>query len=159
MLRHDPDVILIGEMRDQESVAIALTAAETGHLVFSTLHTQTAPLAIHRIVDVFPDAMRNQIRLQLADTLKAVLAQQILPRADGTGRVVAVEVLINTPAVGNMIREGREHQLYTVIQTGRALGMQTMDSALADLCHRGTISREEALSHAVNRVELERVLR
>ncbi|MDW7740697.1 MAG: type IV pilus twitching motility protein PilT, partial [Bacillota bacterium] len=99
MLRHDPDVILIGEMRDMESIAIALTAAETGHLVFSTLHTQTAPLAIHRIVDVFPESIRNYVRLQLADSLKGVLAQQLLPRADGKGRVAAIEVLVNTPAV------------------------------------------------------------
>ncbi|MBS4030495.1 MAG: type IV pilus twitching motility protein PilT [Clostridiales bacterium] len=159
MLRHDPDVILIGEMRDQESVAIALTAAETGHLVFSTLHTQTAPLAINRIVDVFPDSLRNYIRLQLAGSLQAVLAQQILPRADGKGRVAAIEVLMNTPAVSNMIREGNEHHLYTAMQTGRSFGMQTMDSALADLCLRGIVSRDEALSRSVNRVELERALR
>ncbi|MDW7683203.1 MAG: type IV pilus twitching motility protein PilT [Bacillota bacterium] len=159
MLRHDPDVILIGEMRDMESIAIALTAAETGHLVFSTLHTQTAPLAIHRIVDVFPESIRNYVRLQLADSLKGVLAQQLLPRADGKGRVAAIEVLVNTPAVANMIREGNEHQLYTAMQTGRSFGMQTMDSALAELCIRGTVSREEALSRSVNRVELERALR
>ena len=158
MLRHDPDVILIGEMRDQESVAIALTAAETGHLVFSTLHTQTAPLAVHRIVDVFPDALRNQIRLQLADTLKGILAQQILPKADNSGRVAAVEVLINTPAVGNIIREGKEHQLYTAMQTGRQAGMQTMDFALADLCLRGLITRETAISRCVDKRELERML-
>ncbi len=158
MLRHDPDVILIGEMRDQESVAIALTAAETGHLVFSTLHTQTAPLAVHRIIDVFPDALRNQIRLQLADTLKGILAQQILPRADGKGRVAAVEVLLNTAAVSNMIREGKEHQLYTAMQTGRQAGMQTMDFALADLCLRGLITRETAFSRCVDRRELERML-
>ncbi len=158
LLRHDPDVILIGEMRDQESVAIALTAAETGHLVFSTLHTQTAPLAVHRIVDVFSDAMRNQIRLQLADTLKGVVAQQILPRADGQGRVAAVEVLINTPAVSNIIREGKEHQLYTAMQTGRAVGMQTMDYALAELCMRGLITRDTAVARCVDKRELERLL-
>ncbi|MCR3921842.1 MAG: type IV pilus twitching motility protein PilT [Firmicutes bacterium] len=159
MLRHDPDVILIGEMRDMESIAIALTAAETGHLVFSTLHTQTAPLAIHRIVDVFPEATRNYIRLQLADTLKGVISQQLLPRLDGNGRVAAIEVLVNTPAVGNMIREGNEHQLYTAMQTGRSFGMQTMDNALADFCLRGVVSREEALSRSVNKQELERALR
>ena len=159
LLRHDPDVILIGEMRDQESISIALTAAETGHMVFSTLHTQTAPLAVNRIVDVFPESLRNYIRLQLASSLKGVLAQQILPRADGKGRVAAVEVLINTPAVSNMIRDGNEHHLYTAMQTGRSFGMQTMDSALADLCLRGLVSREEALSRSVNRAELERALR
>ena len=159
MLRHDPDVILIGEMRDMESISIALTAAETGHLVLSTLHTQTAPLAVHRIVDVFPESVRNYVRLQLADSLKGVLAQQLLPRVDGKGRVAAVEVLVNTPAVANMIREGNEHQLYTAMQTGRSFGMQTMDSALADLCLRGVVTREEALSRSVNRAELERALR
>lgn len=159
MLRHDPDVILIGEMRDMESIAIALTAAETGHLVFSTLHTQTAPLAIHRIVDVFPESVRNYIRLQLADSLKGVVSQQLLPRVDGRGRVAAVEVLINTPAVSNMVREGHEHQLYTAMQTGRAFGMQTMDSALADLCIRGLVTRDEALTRSVNRSELERALK
>ncbi len=157
-MRHDPDVILIGEMRDQISIAIALTAAETGHLVFSTLHTQTAPLAVQRIIDVFSDSMRNQIRLQLADTLKGVIAQQILPRADSEGRVAAVEVLVNTPAVGNLIREGKEHQLYSALQTGRQVGMQTMDSALADLCLQGLISREVALARCINRTELERML-
>lgn len=159
MLRHDPDVILIGEMRDMESISIALTAAETGHLVFSTLHTQTAPLAIHRIVDVFPEGVRDYIRLQLADSLKGVISQQLLPRADGHGRVAAVEVLVNTPAVSNMVREGNEHQLYTAMQTARATGMQTMDSALADLCLRGLVTKEEALSRSVNRTELERALR
>ena len=146
MLRHDPDVILIGEMRDMESISIALTAAETGHLVFSTLHTQTAPLAVHRIVDVFPESVRNYIRLQLANSLKGVISQQLLPRADGQGRVAAVEVLVNTPAVSNMIREGNEHQLYTAMQTGRAAGMQTMDSSLAYLALRGVITKEDALA-------------
>lgn len=159
LLRHDPDVILIGEMRDPESIAIALTAAETGHLVFSTLHTQTATLAINRIVDAFSDNMRNQIRLQLADTLKGVVAQQILPRADGIGRVAAVEVLVNTPAVSNLIREGKEHQLYTALQTGRNMGMQTMDWALADLCMRGLITRDVAMARCVDKKELERLLR
>ncbi|HHX74177.1 MAG TPA: type IV pilus twitching motility protein PilT [Firmicutes bacterium] len=158
MLRHDPDVILIGEMRDMESISIALTAAETGHLVFSTLHTQTAPLAVHRIVDVFPESIRAYIRLQLADSLKGVISQQLIPRADGQGRVAAVEVLVNTPAVSNMIREGNEHQLYTAMQTGRKFGMQTMDSALAELCRRGVITAEEALNRSVNKAELERAL-
>ncbi|MEW6276062.1 MAG: type IV pilus twitching motility protein PilT [Bacillota bacterium] len=158
VLRHDPDVILIGEMRDLESISIALTAAETGHLVFSTLHTQTAPLTIHRIVDVFQEYLRNQIRQQLADSLQAVLAQQLLPRADGAGRVVAVELMLSTPAVRNMIREGKEHQLYTSIQTGRTLGMQTMDQALAELCLSGKITREVAFARCVDKVELERLL-
>ena len=138
-LRHDPDVILIGEMRDQESIAIALTAAETGHMVFSTLHTQTAPLAVQRIVDVFPDAARNYVRMQLADSLKGVISQQILPRADGNGRVAAIEVLVATPAVCNMIREGHLHQLYTSMQTGRAFGMQTMDTEIGRASCRATV--------------------
>ncbi|MBS3898084.1 MAG: type IV pilus twitching motility protein PilT [Dethiobacter sp.] len=159
MLRHDPDVILIGEMRDLESVSIALTAAETGHLVFSTLHTQTAPLAVQRIVDVFPESVRDFVRRQLADTLRGVISQQLLPRADGKGRVAALEILLNTPAVANMVREGKQHQLYTAMQTGRSFGMQTMDNSLAELCLGGVITRDEALSRSVNLAELERVLR
>lgn len=158
-LRHDPDVILIGEMRDLESISIALTAAETGHLVLSTLHTQTAPLAIRRMVDVFQDYLRNQIRQQLADTLQAVVAQQLVPRADGEGMVLAVEMMLATPAVRNLIREGKEHQLYTVIQTSQAIGMQTMDQSLADLCLSGKITREMALARCVDKTELDRLLR
>jgi len=159
VLRHDPDVILVGEMRDNESIAIALTAAETGHLVFSTLHTQTASLAIHRIVDVFPEGARSQIRQQLADSLQGVIAQQLVPKVDGRGRVAAIELLLTNPAVKNLIRESKEHQLYTVMQTGRNMGMQTMDQALANLCLTGEITREMALAHAVDMVELERALR
>jgi len=146
-------------MRDLESVSIALTAAETGHLVFSTLHTQTAPLAVQRIVDVFPESVRDFVRRQLADTLRGVISQQLLPRADGKGRVAALEVLLNSPAVANMVREGKQHQLYTAMQTGRSFGMQTMDNSLADLCLSGVITRDEAVSRCVNLAELERVLR
>jgi len=159
VLRHDPDVILVGEMRDLESISIAITAAETGHLVFSTLHTQTAPLTIHRIIDVFPSHMRNQISQQLAGSLQGILAQQLIPRADGKGRVAAVEIMLSTPAVRNLIREGKEHQLYTAMQTGRNVGMQTMGSALADLVNAGIITREVALEHCVDQVELERMIR
>jgi twitching motility protein PilT len=159
VLRHDPDVILVGEMRDLESISIALTAAETGHLVFSTLHTQTAALAVHRIVDVFPTGMRNQISQQLADSLQGIIAQQLLPRTDNRGRVAAIELLLSTPAVRNLIREGKEHQLYTVMQTGRAMGMQTMDQSLADLCTAGIITRDMALSRCVDQTELDRSLR
>lgn len=158
VLRHDPDVILIGEMRDLESISIALTAAETGHLVFSTLHTQTAPLTISRIVDVFQGYRREQVRQQLANSLKGVISQQLLPSADGQGRVLAVEYLVDTPAVRNLIREGKEHQLYNVMQTSRAMGMQTMDQALAELYIAGKITRETALEHCVDRVELERLM-
>ncbi|MTI81190.1 MAG: type IV pilus twitching motility protein PilT [Firmicutes bacterium] len=159
VLRHDPDVILVGEMRDMESISIALTAAETGHLVFSTLHTQTASLAVHRIVDVFPEGMREQIRQQLGDSLQAVIAQQLLPKADGKGRVAAVELLLSTPAVRNIIREGKEHQLYTVMQTGRNTGMQTLDQTLAELTIKGLITKEMALMRCIDRAELDRSLR
>ncbi|MFZ5596499.1 MAG: type IV pilus twitching motility protein PilT [Bacillota bacterium] len=159
VLRHDPDVILVGEMRDMESIGIALTAAETGHVVYSTLHTQTASLAVHRIIDVFTESMRNQVRQQVADSLQGVITQQLIPRMDGKGRVVATELLLSTPAVRNMIREGKEHQLYTVMQTGRNVGMQTMDQSLADLCLARMISMDVALERCVDRVELERLLR
>lgn len=158
VLRHDPDVILIGEMRDLESISIALTAAETGHLVFSTLHTQTAPLTISRIVDVFQDHRREQVRQQLANTLKGVISQQLLPSTDGQGRVLAAEYLIDTPAVRNLIREGKEHQLYNVMQTNRGAGMQTMDQSLAELYSAGRITWETALEHCIDRVELERLM-
>ena len=158
VLRHDPDVILIGEMRDLESISIALTAAETGHLVFSTLHTQTAPLTVNRIVDVFQEHQRNQTRQQLAGSLQGVISQQLIPTVDGKGRVLAAEFLGANPAVRTMIREGKEHQLYTVMQTSQASGMRTMDQALAALCAGGKISREEALERCVEKAELERLL-
>jgi len=159
VLRHDPDVILIGEMRDLESISIALTAAETGHLVFSTLHTQTAPMTISRIVDVFESERRNQVRQQLANSLKAVIAQQLMPTSDGKGRVVAIEYMVDSPAVRSLIREGKEHQLYSVIQTGQALGMQTMDAALYKLCNAGRITKQVAMEYCVDRIEMDRMLR
>lgn len=159
VLRHDPDVILIGEMRDQESISIGLTAAETGHLVLSTLHTQTAALTVDRIVDAFNEDSRGRVRQQLADCLQGVIAQQILPRADRNGRVVAVELMLSSPAIRNLIREGKEHQLYSVIQTGRGMGMQTMDQALAELCFKGEITSETAYLRCVDRNELERLLK
>ncbi|KJS66344.1 MAG: twitching motility protein [Peptococcaceae bacterium BICA1-7] len=158
VLRHDPDVILIGEMRDLESVSIALAAAETGHLVFSTLHTQTAPLTIHRIVDIFSEHQRSQIRQQLSDSIQAVISQQLLPTKDRKGRVVAVEIMLASTAVRNMIREGKDHMIYTAMQTGKSAGMQTMDQSLASLCSGGKISRETALLRCVDKVELERLL-
>jgi len=159
VLRHDPDVILIGEMRDLDSISIALTAAETGHLVLSTLHTQTAPLTISRIIDVFQDSKRDQIRQQLANSLRGVVSQQLIPKKDGTGRVAAVEFMVGTPAIRNMIREGKEHQLYSAIQTGNIFGMQTMDQALVRLYQKGTISYEAVLEYSVDPKEIERVLR
>ncbi len=158
VLRHDPDVILIGEMRDLESIGIALTAAETGHLVFSTLHTQTAPLTINRIVDVFAEHQRDQIRQQLTGSLQAVLSQQLIPNISGDGRVMAMEFLKATNAVRTMIREGKEHQLYSVMQASHATGMRTMDQALAELCADGKISRDEALEKCIDKTELERLL-
>jgi twitching motility protein PilT len=147
VLRQDPDIILVGEMRDTETMATALTAAETGHLVFATLHTQDAPQTIDRIVDVFPPHQQEQIRVQLSTTLMGVCSQQLLPRRDGAGRVVACEVLIPTPAVRHLIRDAQTHQIPTAIQMGRSFGMQSMDDALADLVRRGRLSRELALHH------------
>ena len=158
VLRHDPDVILIGEMRDLESISIALTAAETGHLVLSTLHTQTAPLTISRIIDVFDDSKKGQIRQQLANSLKGVISQQLIPKKDGTGRVAAVEFMVGTPAVANMIRENKEHQLYSMIQTGSAFGMQTMDQALANLYLKGLIDYKDALENSIDPKEIKRIL-
>jgi twitching motility protein PilT len=159
LLRHDPDVVLISELESRESISAALKAAETGHLVFSAMHTRTVPATIHRLASIYPDSLQKYVRLQLADCLKAVISQQLVPRADGGGRVAAVEVLINTAAVSEMIREGQDSQLYTAMKTGRSFGMQTMDKALSDLCLQGAISREEALKRAANRSELERLLR
>ncbi len=139
-LRQDPDVILVGEMRDMETIGTALTAAETGHLVFATLHTQDAPQTVDRIIDVFPPAQQGQIRAQLAIGLQGIVTQTLLPTADGQGRCVAAEVLVPTPGVRNLIREGKTHQIYSLIQTGGAEGMQTMDSSLAGLVRAGKIT-------------------
>ncbi len=153
VLRHDPDVIMIGEMRDAESISIALTAAETGHLVLSTLHTQTAPLTIARIIDSFPSEQQNQVRSQLSNTLRAVISQQLLPRLGG-GRVSAVEYMVDTPAIRNMIREGKDHQIYSTMQTAQKEGMQTMDQALLKLLRDQKISRESVLENCVERAEI-----
>ncbi len=153
VLRHDPDVIMIGEMRDAESISIALTAAETGHLVLSTLHTQTAPLTIARIIDSFPSEQQNQVRSQLSNTLRAVISQQLLPRIGG-GRVSAVEYMVDTPAIRNMIREGKDHQIYGTMQTAQKEGMQTMDQALLKLLREQKITRESVLENCVERAEI-----
>src|SRR4051794_11635632 len=139
-LRQDPDVILVGEMRDLDTIHTALTAAETGHLVFATLHTQDTPQTIDRIIDVFPASQQGQVRMMLSVALQGILTQQLLPTADGSGRCVAVEVLTPTPAVRNLIREGKTHQIYSAIQTGGAHRMQTMDGALADPGRKGKIT-------------------
>lgn len=148
VLRQDPDVILIGELRDLETISVALTAAETGHLVFATLHTQNAPQTIDRIIDVFPTHQQGQVRTQLAATLQGVLCQTLVKRAEGSGRVVATEILVSTPAIANLIREGKTYQIISMMQAGRAQGMHTMDQHLADLVRAGTITVEAALSKA-----------
>lgn len=157
-LRHDPDVILIGEMRDEDSIGIALTAAETGHLVFSTLHTQTAPLAIARIVDAFSNEKKNQIRQQLAGSLRAIISQQLIPLVGGKGRTVALEYMTTTPAIRNLIRDGKDHQLYSAIQTGQALGMRTMDQSLVRLFKAHKIDRENVYNFCVDRNEVDRLM-
>jgi len=144
VLRQDPDVILVGEMRDLETIATAVTAAETGHLVFSTLHTNDATQSVDRMIDVFPPHQQQQIRVQLAAVLQGIMSQQLFPRADHQGRVAAIEVMTATPAVRSLIREGKTHQLPTVIQTNAKLGMQTMDKAIMDLVQRGLVAYEVA---------------
>jgi twitching motility protein PilT len=156
-LRQDPDVILVGEMRDLETIATALTAAETGHLVFGTLHTQDTAQTIDRIIDVFPAAQQGQVRAQLSVALQGIVTQTLLPTADGSGRCVAAEVLVPTPAVRNLIRESKTHQIYSVLQTGGAHGMQTMDAALAQLVRAGRISLQLAESRAHAPEELRRL--
>jgi twitching motility protein PilT len=157
-LREDPDVILVGEMRDLETISTALTAAETGHLVFATLHTQSTAQTIDRIIDIFPAEQQAQVRMQLSIGLQGIVTQQLLPTADGAGRVVACEVLIPTPAVRNLIREGKTHQIYSAIQTSGSLGMQTMDAHLAQLVRTGKISRKLAEQRASVPEELKRLL-
>jgi twitching motility protein PilT len=145
-LRQDPDVILVGEMRDLETISTALTAAETGHLVFATLHTQSAPQTIDRVIDVFPAEQQDQVRIQLAGTLQGVVSQNLVPTADGLGRVAALEILLPDDATRNLIRQGKTEQIYSVMQTSTARGMQTMEQALADLLLRGVIKKEAAFS-------------
>jgi twitching motility protein PilT len=147
-LRQDPDVILVGEMRDLETIATAMTAAETGHLVFGTLHTQSAPGTIDRIIDVFPPEQQEQVRVQIAGTLQGVITQALLPTADGQGRVPALEILLPDDAVRNLIRQGKVEQIYSVMQTGTAKGMVTMEQSLAELILRGVVSRELAVSRS-----------
>lgn len=158
-LREDPDVILVGEMRDLETMSTAITAAETGHLVLATLHTGDAVQTIDRIIDVYPPYQQQQVRIQLAATLVAVISQQLVPRKDKPGRVPAVEVMVGTPAVRNLIREGKTHQLRSVIQTGARFGMQTMDQSLRQWVEEGVVSLEDALTIAVDQDELKRLIR
>lgn len=157
-LREDPDVVLLGEMRDLETIASAITIAETGHLVFATLHTNGAAQSIDRMIDVFPPHQQPQIRSQLSNILMAICSQRLVPTIGG-GRIAAAEVLIGTPAVRNIIREGKTHQLDAVIQTGAEFGMQAMDKQLVNLIHQGTITYEEARNVAVDLTELDRLMR
>lgn len=157
-LRQDPDVVLIGEMRDLETIAAAITIAETGHLVFATLHTNSAAQSIDRMIDVFPPHQQPQIRSQLSNILVAICSQRLVPTIGG-GRIAAAEILIATPAVRNIIREGKSHQLDAVIQTGAEFGMQSMDKTLVSLIHSGTITYEEARNFAVDLDELDRLMR
>ncbi|MFN2612247.1 MAG: type IV pilus twitching motility protein PilT [Solirubrobacterales bacterium] len=157
-LRQDPDVILVGEMRDLETISTALTAAETGHLVFATLHTQSTAQTVDRIIDVFPSHQQHQVRMQLSIALQGIVTQQLLPTADGSGRICATEVLIPTPAIRNLIREGKTHQIYSAVQTSGALGMQTMDAHLAQLVRAGKITRGLAERRASVPEELKRLM-
>lgn len=149
VLREDPDVILVGEMRDLETITAALTLAETGHLVFGTLHTRNCPQTIDRIVDVFPPEQQEQIRVLLGNTLEGVLAQQLIPKLGG-GRMAAIEVMIATPAIRNLIREGKTHQMYSVLETSSNVGMQTMDRSLMDIYKNGYVAFDEALMRAID---------
>ena len=157
-LREDPDVILVGEMRDLETVALAITAAETGHLVFATLHTNTAAESIDRMIDVFPPGQQEQIRIQLANNIVAVIAQQLLPRANGPGRIPVNEIMVASPAIRNLIRENKTHQITSMIQTSAALGMITMDQRLRDLYMQGVITLDDAMTRCVNPEELKKMI-
>lgn len=157
-LRQDPDVVLVGEMRDLETISIAITAAETGHLVLSTLHTLGAAKTIDRVIDVFPPHQQQQIRVQLSTVMQAVISQQLVPKVEHNGRVAAFEVMIATPAIRNLIREGKIHQVDTTIQTGSKYGMQTMDNALIDLYRRRLINRDTAITQAFNQEDIRKYL-
>lgn len=157
-LRQDPDVVLLGEMRDLETIAAAITIAETGHLVFATLHTNSAAQSIDRMIDVFPPHQQPQVRAQLSNILMAICSQRLVPTIGG-GRIAAAEILIATPAVRNIIREGKSHQLDAVIQTGAEHGMQSMDKTLVSLIHSGTITYDEARNFAIDLEELDRLMR
>ena len=150
-LREDPDVILVGEMRDLETISMALTAAETGHLVFSTLHTISAAETVERIIDVFPPHQQNQVRMQLAGSLQGIIAQTLLPTLDDTGRVPALEVMMANPAIRNLIREGKTYQIPSTIQISKKDGMQSLDQSLKDLVMEDKISREDALKKAIDK--------
>jgi len=157
-LRQDPDVILIGEMRDLETISIAVTAAETGHLVLATLHTIGAVSTVDRVIDVFPADQQQQIRVQLGSVLQGVVSQQLVRRSDGSGRIGAFEIMLCNQAVRNLIREGKSHQLMSSIQTGRKIGMMSMDTSLVELYKTGFITVDEALAHSVDKTFIKRLL-
>jgi len=159
VLRQDPDVILVGEIRELETVTAAITAAETGHLVLGTVHTTSASQTVDRLIDIYPPHQQQQIKMQLSLVLEGVLSQTLLRRKDGRGRQLAMEIMVMTPAIRNLIREGKVHQIPTQIQTGSLYGMQTLDQALRNLYQKGLISREVAMENAGNREELTRMLR
>ena len=158
-LRQDPDVILVGEMRDLETISIAITAAETGHLVLSTLHTLGSAKTIDRIIDVFPPHQQQQVQTQLASVIEGVISQQLLPTADGEGRTVALEIMTATPALRSMIREGKTHQIQNVLQTGQQFGMTTMDGSLLDLYKKGKIRKDDMLAYSIDKEGLERLMK
>lgn len=157
-LREDPDVLLVGEMRDMETISLAVTAAETGHLVFATLHTNNAAESIDRIIDVFPPGQQEQIRIQLSNNLIAIISQQLLPRVSGPGRLPANEIMVATPAIRNLIRENKTHQIPSSIQTSAAFGMMSMDQCLRDMYMKGLITLEEALTRCMNPEELKKMI-
>jgi twitching motility protein PilT len=159
VLREDPDVILIGEMRDLETIVAALTIAETGHLVFATLHTPDAVQAVNRIIDVFPSGQQQQVRAQLSFVLQAVMCQQLLPKGYSSGRVMAVEVMIATAAVRNLIREEKTHQIYSLIQTGQEFGMQTMNMSLYELYRKQIVTHAEIFSRTTDAKDLSRMVK
>jgi twitching motility protein PilT len=158
VMRQNPDIILVGEMRDLETISLAITAAETGHLVMATLHTADAAQTVDRIIDVFPPGQQQQVRLQLSPTLQAIFSQTLLPLAAGPGRAVAYEVLLCTPAIRSLIREGKTHQLYSTIQSGSKFGMITLDNCLKELCQKGLVTIEEAMGKSSNPLEFEKMV-
>jgi twitching motility protein PilT len=157
-LREDPDVLLVGEMRDVETIGLAITAAETGHLVFATLHTNNAAESVDRMIDVFPPGQQEQIRVQLSNNLMSIISQQLLARVGAPGRVPAIEVMIASPAIRNLIREAKTHQINSMIQTSGNMGMITMDQSLRDLYLKGFISLEEGMMRAINPEELKKMI-
>jgi twitching motility protein PilT len=158
ILRQDPDVVLVGEMRDLETIQAALTIAETGHLTFGTLHTNSCAQTINRIIDVFPTTQQGQVRAQLSMVVEGVLSQQLIPTADGRGRAMALEIMVTTPAIRNLIREEKIHQIYSSMQAGQKFGMQTMNQALADLVQKRRIARDEAINRSTMPEELQGLL-